>query len=111
MWKRPLFEGDNFYVILIYKTIVLDLYFTIFFSEKFESTLSFNGLEPNMKSQSIMYIQRGRVTHVYASLKPIIGSDDGLSPIEANAITGSLLIGPWKQCSVKLQFKYYSWND
>ena len=73
-----------------------------FFSEKFESTLSINGLEPNMKSQSAMYIQRGRLTHVYASLKPIIGSDDGLSPIEANAITGSLLIGPWKQCSVKL---------
>ena len=55
-----------------------------------------------MKSQSTMYIQRGRLTHVYASLKPIIGSDDGLSSIEANAITGSLLIGPWKQCSVKL---------
>ena len=35
-----------------------------------------------MKSQSTMYIQRGRLTHVYASLKPIIGSDDGLSPIE-----------------------------
>ena len=74
----------------------------IFFSEKFESTLSFNGLEPNMKSQSTMCIQRGRLMHVYASLKPIIGSDDGLSPIEANAITGSLLIGPWRQCSVQL---------
>ena len=55
-----------------------------------------------MKRQSAMYIQRGRLTHVYVSLKSIIGSDDGLSPIEANAITGSLLIGPWKQCSVKL---------
>ena len=73
-----------------------------FFLEKFESTLSFNGLEPNMKSQSTMYIQRDRLTHVYASLKLIIGSDDGLSPIETNAITGSLLIGPKKQCSVKL---------
>ena len=55
-----------------------------------------------MKSQSTMYIQRGRLTPAYASLKLIIGSDDGLSPIETNAITGSLLIGPWKQCSVKL---------
>ena len=73
-----------------------------FSSEKFESTLSFNGLEPNMKSQSTMYIQRGRLTPAYESLKLIIGSDDGLSPIETNAITGSLLIGPWKQCSVKL---------
>ena len=80
----------------------MDSYFTIFFSEKFESTLSFNGLEPNMKSQSTMYIQRGRLTHVYASLKLIIGSNDGLSAIETNAITGSLLIGPKKQCSVKL---------
>ena len=48
-----------------------------------------------------MYTQRGRLAHVYASLKPIIGSDDGLSPIEANAIIGSLLIGPWKQFSAK----------
>ena len=55
-----------------------------------------------MESQTTMYIQRGRLTHAYASLKPIIRSDDGLSPIEANAIIGSLLIGPWKQCSVKL---------
>ena len=38
-----------------------------------------------MKSQSTMYIQRGRLTHVYASLKLIIDSDDGLSLIEANA--------------------------
>ena len=102
MSKWTLFEGDNFYVISIYKTIVLDSYFTIFFPEKFESTLSFNGLEPNMKSQSTMYIQRGRLTHVYASLKLIICSDDGLSSIETNAITGSLLIGPMKHCSVKL---------
>ena len=72
------------------------------FSEKFKLTLSFNGLEPIMKSQSKVYIQICRLAHIYASLKPIIGSDDGLSPIEVNAITGSLLIGPWKQCSVKL---------
>ena len=40
-----IFEGDNFHVILIYKTNVLDSYFTDFFlSEKFESTLSFDGL-------------------------------------------------------------------
>ena len=91
MSKWPLFEGDNFYVISIYKTIVLDSYFTIFFSEKFESILSFNGLELNTKSQSTMYIQRGRLTHVYASLKLIIGSDDGLSSIETNAITVTIM--------------------
>ena len=49
-----------------------------------------------------MYIQRGRLTPAYASLKLIIGSDDGLSPIETNAITDSLLFGPWKQRSVML---------
>ena len=32
--KWPLFEGDNFHVILIHKTIVLDSYFTIFFLGK-----------------------------------------------------------------------------
>ena len=47
-----------------------------------------------------MYTPRGRLTHVYASLKLIIGSADGLSPMETNAITGSLLIGPWKQCTL-----------
>ena len=47
--------------------------------------------------------------HVYASLyKPIIGSDDGLSPIGGNALTGSLLNGHWKQYLVKLESKYYS---
>ena len=81
----------------------MDSYFAIFFRKSWnQRSLSFNGLEPNMESQTTMYIQRGRLTHVYASLKPIIRSDDGLSPIEANAIIGSLLIGPWKQCSVKL---------
>ena len=78
------------------------IYISWFFSEKFETTRSFNVLELNMESHSTMYIQRGWLTHVYASLKPIIGSDDGLSPIEANAITGALLTGPWKECSVKL---------
>ena len=44
-----------------------------------------------MKSQSTMYTQRGWPTHVYALLgTPIIGLDDGLPPIGANALTDSL---------------------
>ena len=60
-------------------------------SEKFESTLSLNGLELNMSLSLSLSLS---LMHVYASLKPIIDSDDGLSPIEANAINGSLLIVP-----------------
>ena len=66
---------------------------------KSETCVSFQRLSPSPRGQWIKWITHwGRVTHICVGNLSIIGSDNGLSPGQRQAITwinvGILLIGP-----------------